>query len=150
MSGKCNSIFPAWPWLSSVDAPQWWLLNCIIDAAQGPQDECKCWQASWETASANPSGYAKRRGEVWVQQSGHSWVYPGLEGNPWSWQCSVQSFLGNFLVQQTDIEASFLELTTIEINSGGELVQKVCVISKPWSTTSRRPGTSSTRSALSS
>ena len=43
---------------------------------------------------------------------------------------SVQSFLGDFLVQQTDIEASFLKLTTIEINSGGELVQKVCVIAK--------------------
>ena len=43
---------------------------------------------------------------------------------------SVQSHLGNFLVQQTDIEASFLELTTIEINLGGELVTKVCVIAK--------------------
>ena len=43
---------------------------------------------------------------------------------------SVQSHLGNFLVQQTDIEASFLELTTIEINLGGELVTKVCVIAR--------------------
>ena len=43
---------------------------------------------------------------------------------------SVQSFLGDFLVKQTDIEASFLELTTIEINSGGELIEKVCVVAK--------------------
>ena len=41
---------------------------------------------------------------------------------------SVESFLGDFLVQQTDIEASFLEITTIKINSGGELIEKVCVI----------------------
>ena len=43
---------------------------------------------------------------------------------------SVESFLGDFLVQQTELEASFLELTTIEINSGGELIQKVCVFAK--------------------
>ena len=40
----------------------------------------------------------------------------------------VESFLGDFLVQQTDIEAGFLEITTIKIKSGGKLIKKVCVI----------------------
>ena len=47
---------------------------------------------------------------------------------------SVESFLGDYLVKITDIEAEFLTLTTIKINSGGELIEKVCVIVKDLQT----------------
>ena len=43
---------------------------------------------------------------------------------------SVQSFVGDYLAQITDTEAEYLTLTKIKINSGGELIEKVCVIVK--------------------
>mgnify|MGYP007015550445 CR=1 FL=1 len=50
-----------------------------------------------------------------------------LQDTSWVRQ-RIESFLGDFLVQQTDIEAGFLEITTIKIKSGGKLIKKVCVI----------------------
>ena len=43
---------------------------------------------------------------------------------------SVQSFVGDFLAKITDIEAEFLTLAKVKINSGGELIEKTCVIVK--------------------
>ena len=43
---------------------------------------------------------------------------------------SVQSFVGDYFAQITDIEAEYLTLTKIKINSRGKFIEKICIIVK--------------------